>query len=411
VTYSDGQPFDSGSVVSVVGWLKSPAGRRTLMGSESRGIVGARAVNRYQVDIETKIPDPILPKRMSAIYMVEPQAWKQLGPDAFAQAPVGTGAFMVTDWDARRRRLTMSRNPRSWRTSTLERVTFVELPNGSARAQALLSQDVDIAFVDLEETPRLKRNGVRVLTTPSGQVKGFTFRVAGGDPKSPVQDVRVRQALNYAIDKAAISRSLLDAPPPSGQPASREAFGYDPTIPPYPYDPAKARALLAAAGYPKGFPLVLNVLKDTAPGDDMIAEEVAEYWRQVGVPTTLKVVTFPEHMRKYTTNSWTGDAFSISWNTYQYYDVTRPMEDFSCKRAHPFFCDQAITARLDAAKQIMDDKKRLVAYQALGRAYRDAAPTAFIIEHRDVIAFNPRIRDFRMRQRVPRFEVMHWAAP
>lgn len=408
VSYSDGTPFDSGSVVAVVSWLKSPAGRRTLMGSELRGLKGARAISPYQVEIETKAPDPILPKRMSAVYMVEPRAWKRLGPDEFAQRPVGTGVFMVTNWDPARRRLTMSRNPRSWRTSTIERVTFVELPNGSARAQALLSRDVDIAFVDLEETPRLRRSGMKVLTTPSGQVKGFTFRVAGGDPKSPVQDVRVRRALNYALDKSAISRSLLDAPPPSGQPASREAFGYDPTIEPYPYDPAKARALMAEAGYPKGFPLVLNVLKDTAPGDDMIAEEVAEYWRQVGVPTTLKVVTFPEHMRKYTTNSWTGDAFAISWNTYQYYDVTRPMEDFSCNRAKPFFCDRAITAQLDKAKQLMDEGERLKAFQALGRAYHDAAPSVFIIEQRDVVAFNPDIQNFRMRQRVPGYENMSW---
>ncbi|ODT89844.1 ABC transporter substrate-binding protein [Phenylobacterium sp. SCN 70-31] len=408
VVYSDGKPFDSGSVVAVIDWLKSPAGRRTLMGSELRGLKGAKAIGPHQVDIETTAPDPILPKRMSAVYMVEPDAWKRLGPDAFAQRPIGTGAFMVTNWDPARRRLTMSRNPKSWRGSTIERVTFVELPNGSARAQALLSRDVDIAFVDLEETPRLKRNGIHILTTPSGQVKGFTFRVAGGDPKSPVQDVRVRQALNYALDKATISRSLLDAPTPSGQPASREAFGYDPTIPPYPYDPAKARRLLAEAGYPNGFPLVLNVLKDTSPGDDMIAEQVAEYWRQIGVPTTLKVLTFPEHMRRYTTNTWTGDAFSISWNTYQYYDVTRPMEDFSCNRANPFFCDREITARLDEAKQIMDDGQRLKAFQDLARAYREAAPSVFIVEHRDVVAYNPDIRNFRMRQRVPRYEVMTW---
>ena len=409
VTYSDGKPFDSASVVSVVKWLQSPAGRRSLMGSEMRGLKGVRAVGPYQVDIETKAPDPILPKRMSAVYMVEPEAWKRLGPDEFAQRPIGTGAYKVTTWDPGRRRLTMSRNPKSWRGTTIERVTFVELPNGSARAQALLSRDVDIAFVDLEETPRLKRNGIKVLTTPSGQVKGYTFRMAGGDPKSPIQDVRVRRALNYAVDKAAISRSLLDGPPPSGQPATREAFGYDPTIQPYPYDPAKARALLAEAGYPKGFPIVLNVLKDTAPGDDMIAEEVAEYWRQVGVPTTLKVVTFPEHMRKYTANSWSGDAFSISWNTYQYYDVTRPMEDFSCNRAKPFFCDREITAQLDKAKQNMNDAERLRAFQDLARAYRDAAPSLFIVEHRDVVAYNPRIQNFRMRQRVPRYEIMTWA--
>jgi len=408
VTFSNGRPFDSSSVVKLFDWLQSPEGRRSLMGGELKGIKAVRAVGPYQVDVETTAPDPLLPKRMSAVMVVEPDEWKKLGADAFAQKPVGTGAFMVQRWDPNRRRLTLVRSPTSWRTTTIDRVVLLELPNGSGRTQALLSGDVDIAVVDIEDTPRLERNGIPVVTSPSGQVKGFTFNVVGGDPKSPVQDVRVRRALNYAIDKEAISASLLGSPPPSGQPASREAFGYDPTIPPYPYDPAKARRLLAEAGYPNGFHLVLNVLKDTAPGDDMISQEVAEYWRQVGVPTTLKVVTFAEHMRNYTMNKWVGDAFSISWNTYQYYDVTRPMEDFSCNRSKPFFCDREITAKLDKAKQIMDDGEREKALQDLGRAYRDAAPSVFILEHRDVIAHSPRLTNFKMRQRVPVYEQMIW---
>ncbi|PQM29046.1 hypothetical protein CVO77_11665 [Sphingopyxis lindanitolerans] len=410
ISYSDGSVFDSAAVVAVMDWLKSPAGQRTMMGRELRIVKNTRALGRLEVEIETEVPDPILPRRMTAVYMVEPKAWAKLGPDAFAQRPVGTGAFMLTDWNPRRRQLTMSRNPTSWRNTVLQRVILVELPNGASRTQALLSQDVDVAFVDLEDTPRLKRDGMRVLTTPSDQVKAFTFRITGGDPKSPIQDVRVRRALNYAIDKDAISKSLLDRPAPSGQPASRGSFGYDPTIPPYPYDPSRARALLAQAGYPKGFPLVMSVLKNTAPGDDMVAQEVAEYWRQVGVPTTLKVITYPEFSRKYAMNGWTSDVISVSWNTYQYHDVTRPMEDFSCNRAKPFFCDPKITAQFEVAKQILDDRERLIAYQALGRAYRDAAPSAFIVEHRDVIAFNPRLTNFRMRQRVPDYEIMRWTS-
>lgn len=410
VSYSNGARFDSTAVVATMNWLKTQAGQRTTMGSELRVIKGTRAVGRFQVEIETKVPDPILPRRMTAVYIVEPKTWARLGPDGFSQQPVGTGAYKLENWDPRRRRLTISRNPTSWRKTVLERIVLVELPNGPSRSQALLSRDVDVALVELEDTPALKRNGMRVVTTPSNQVKAFTFRISGGNPKSPIQDVRVRRALNYAIDKDAVSRSLLDAPQPSGQPASRGAFGHDPTIPPYPYDPSKARALLAEAGYPEGFPLVLSVLKNAAPGDDMIAQEVAEYWRQVGVPTTLKVITFPEFNRQYANNSWNSDVISISWNNYQYHDVTRPMEDFSCNRPKPFFCDPKITAQFDAAKQIIDDDERLVAYQALGRAYRDAAPSAFIIEHRDVVAFNPGLTNFRMRQRVPDYELLQWAS-
>jgi peptide/nickel transport system substrate-binding protein len=405
VRYSNGRPFNATTVVRVFGWLQSKEGKRSLMGGELRGIDHVVAVDPFTVDVVTKKPDPILPKRMTAVMMVEPDTWKALGPERFQTAPVGTGAFMVTDWQPSRRRLTMSRSPTSWRPSKVEKVTFVELPNGPSRAQALLSGDVEIAFVGLEDVPRLRRNNVPVITVPSMQVKGFTFHLVGGDPKSPVQDKRVRQALNYAIDKTAISERVLEGKPaPSGQPATKQSFGYDPTIPPYPYDPAMAKTLLKQAGYPNGFSMVLNVMSDTAPGDDLISQAVAEYWRQIGVKADLKVLTFADHMRRYTINGWTGDAFSISWNTYQYYDVTRPMEDFSCHRPKPFFCDKAITAKLDAAEQIMDDGTRLKALQALARDYREAAPNVFIVEHRDVLAYSPRIGNVRVRHRVPVYE-------
>jgi len=158
--------------------------------------------------------------------MVEPWALQEMGLDAYSRAPVGTGAFVMTRWDQRRRHLTLERNRDSWRDSTLDRLVFLELPSSSGRTQALLSGDVDFALIDLEEMDRLERNGFPILSTPSMQVKAYTFRVEGSAENSPVRDVRVRQALNYAVDKEAISALLPEGAVPSGQPAPRGVFGH-----------------------------------------------------------------------------------------------------------------------------------------------------------------------------------------
>src|SRR5690606_1970724 len=317
VRYSNDRPFDAEVAAEVFAFLRSDQGKRTLIGSEARGIVEARAVGPLELEIRTERPDPVLPRRLAAIMMIEPKALAEMGMDAYAQKPVGTGAFVMTGWDQRTRRLTLARNPKSWRSSTIDGVVFYELPSAAGRTQALLSGDVDLSLVDLEETERLERNGFHVLYTPAMQVKAYSFRNVGGDPASPLRDVRVRQALNYAVDKEAIASLLPENAKPSGQPAAMGVFGYDPTIPPYLYDPAKARRLLAEAGYPNGFNLTMEVLTDAAPGDDMMSQAVAEYWRAVGVDTRLKVMTMPDFLVKYQTNSWAGEALALSWNSFQ----------------------------------------------------------------------------------------------
>lgn len=406
VRYSNGRPFDSAAAVGVFDYLASPEGRRTLIGSETRGIVSVRAISPLEIEIVTQRPDPVLPRRLAAVMMIEPQELATVGMDAYSRKPAGTGAFVMTGWDQSQRRLTLARNPRSWRPSTVNGVVFYELPSAAGRSQALLSGDIDFALVDLEETERLERNGIHVLSTPAIQVKAYSFRNVGGDPASPLLDVRVRQALNYAVDKVAISRLLPSGADPSGQPAARGAFGYDPTIQPYAYDVERARRLLAEAGYPDGFDLTMEVLTDSAPGDDLMSQAVAEYWRAIGVDTKLKVMTMPGFLVKYQTNTWSGEAMALSWNSFQYYDVTRAMEDFSCGRSTPFFCDEAITAELHRAREIMDDDERLVAYQALGRRYRDAAPSVFLIEHQDLFAYGPQLGNVKIRHRVPVYEAM-----
>ena len=404
VTYSNGRRFDAEAVREVFQWLGSPDGQRTLIGMEMLDIVEVRVISDHEVEIETATPEPILPRRLVTVMMVEPESLRDMGADAFSRAPVGTGAFVMTRWDQRRRHLILDRNPDSWRASRLERVVFVELPSSAGRTQALLSGDVDLSLIDLEEMDRLEHNGFPVLSTPSMQVKAYTFRVEGGDPDSPLRDVRVRRALNYAVDKDAISALMPDGATPSGQPAPSGVFGHDPSIQPYAYDPDRARTLLAEAGYPHGFDLTMEVMTDAAPGDDLMSQAVAEYWRQIGVRTRLSIVTMPDYLSKLLANDWSGDAFALSWNSFQYYDVTRAMNDFSCARRVPFFCDKVLTERFQAARAIQDEAERLAAYQALARAYHEAAPSVFLVEHRDLFAYSPRLEGVRIRHRVPVYE-------
>jgi peptide/nickel transport system substrate-binding protein len=406
VRYANGKPFDAGSAAQVIDWLISNPGRATVIGNELRGITAVQAVTPLTLEIMTKDPDPILPKRMVGVLMVEPEAWNRLGPDGFSLAPIGTGPFLLERWDQRRRRAHARLNPHRWRDSTFARLEFVELPDAAVRTQALLSRDVDLATVEIEELDRLEDRGYPVIVTPSMSVMSVVFITERPDP-APLRDLRVRQALNYAVDRETIARTLLRGlGRPAGQPAPSVSFGHDPTLEPYPYDPARAQRMLAEAGYANGFPLTIEILTNAFPADGLIYQAMAHYLRQVGIDVTLRVITFPQYLRNLQRNGFAGDAFGSMWNSAPYNDATRPMESVSCRRPKPFFCDRELAAKLEQAMRILPEEKRLDAMRQVGRAYHEAAPALFLVEQFDLYSHQPELEQVRVRNRVPIYEAI-----
>jgi peptide/nickel transport system substrate-binding protein len=401
VKYANGRAFDAPAAARVIRWLGSKPGRATVIGNELRHVTNVMATGPLTLVVETKDPDPILPKRMVGALMVEPDTWDRLGPAAFALQPVGTGAYLFERWDQRKRRAYATRNPHAWRPGRFDRMEWVELPDAAVRTQALLSRDVDVAAIEIEEMDRLVDRGYPILTAPSMSVMSIAFITERPD-RGPLHDVRVRRALNYAVDRDLIARVLLRGKGRgAGQPGPRGAFGNDPSLPPYPYDPGEARRLLAEAGYPDGFSMMAEVQPNAFPADGLIFQTAAHYLRQVGVELTLRNLTFPQYLRNLQRNTFTGDAFGTAWNSAPYNDATRPMELFSCARAKPFFCDRELTAELERVKRILPEEERRSAMQQLSRRYRDAAPALFLVEQIDLYAYAPHLANVAIANRVP----------
>lgn len=406
VRFANGRPLDAEAAARSFRWLASDAGRSTVIGNELRAIESARATGPLTLEITTSRPDPILPKRLVAAYIVEPDLWNRLGPDGFALAPIGTGPYRLRAWDQRRRRAELTANPHAWRKPQVPNLSIIELPDSAVRTQALLSQDVDLAQVEIEESDRLRARGYVVRHSPSMSVMSVALINQRQTP-GPLQDVRVRRALNMAVDRNAIAEVLLRGlGTPAGQPAPRMSTGHDPAIKPYPHDPAQARKLLGQAGYPQGFDLDIDIQVNAFPADALIYQAVAHDLRQIGIRPRLRIITLADYLRKLATNGWTGDAFAASWNNAPYNDATRAMESFSCRRARPFFCEPALAAELERVSAITDDATREAAMRKLSRAFHEAAPALFLVEQFDLFAHHPRLTGFAVKNRVPVFEAL-----
>lgn len=409
VRFANGVAFDAAAAKASFDWLKSPAGKGSVIGSRLRDVAAVLAPAPDRLVVILKRPDAVFPKRLPSVAIVEPGAWVRLGSAGFAKAPVGTGPYRLVRFDERRRRALLVAHDGGSRRPGARAIELIELADEAVRQQALISGDIDIARVGIDEIGYLKARGVRLVRSPSMQVMSLAFVVAGRRA-APLADVRVRQALNLAVDRQAIARTLLRGlGAPASQPGARGTLGHDPALPAIPHDPERARALLAAAGHARGFTLRADVVVGSLPADALIYQAMARQLAAVGVDLELRAIPFPVFLRRYLANDWgDADAFGLSWNAAPYNDIQRPLENFSClKKPKPFFCDKALAAGIRAAGSELEPSRRLALLKALAAAHQRAAPALFLVEQIDLIGVGPRIAGpVPIANRVPVYEAL-----
>jgi peptide/nickel transport system substrate-binding protein len=400
VTFHNGEPFNAKTVVDVITMLKSPESQKYISVAELRIIKEVKALDAMTVQFTTNEPDAVFPKRLNIIMMVEPKAWASLGADGFAQKPVGTGPFELVDWGKSTGKIKMKVNKNSWRKSSdVDALEFFSIIETSSRVQAIMSGQVDIIIAPgPDDAKLLKEEGFKITQPPTAVLMSIAFRTERPD-KAPLKDKRVRQALNLAIDRVAMSQQILGGlAQPAYQGATPAVMGYNPALPPIPYDPAAAKKLLAEAGYPNGFELKFEVLTNLGNSDTAIYQKVAEDLGKIGVKVELRQSTFASWLRKYSTNDWGDiDAFSITWNSAPFQDVIRPIEYFSCLKASPFFCDQSVMPLIKQSNQTLDEKEREKLLQQIMTQFRDSAPALLLVDFPAMIVTSPRIKEAPQR--------------
>ena len=245
---------------------------------------GARVIDPYTVEITTKTPFPALLFNLSRLHIL-PRAYDKLGVDAFAAKPIGSGPYRFVEWQ-RGQRIVLDVNANYWGgVPTPKRLVFRFIIDPSTRAAELKAGGVDIAInPPIPQVKELSTGDTQILTVPAARVIAYPFNTL----QKPLNDVRVRRAVNHAIDREAIVKSLLQGfGQATGQPFTAGWLGYDEAIKPYPYDPAQAKRLLAEAGYGSGLDVTWNVSVGAFLADKEINEAAAAMLAQVGVRARL----------------------------------------------------------------------------------------------------------------------------
>jgi peptide/nickel transport system substrate-binding protein len=224
----------------------------------------------------------------AAGWIVPKKYLEQVGDDGFKKHPIGLGPYKFVSHTPGVE-LVMEANEHYWRkVPHVKRLVFKSVPEGTTRLAMLKKGEVDLAYdLDVPAAEEVKRDPKLRLAFSGGIATFYLDFLEQWDPKSPWHDPRVRLAANYALDRQALSEAeRLGASPPVGS-IIPHTFEFALPIEPYPYDPARAKRLLAEAGYPHGFDA-----GELIPGPPYfsLGEAVATYLGAVGIKVKLRIM-------------------------------------------------------------------------------------------------------------------------
>ncbi len=392
VIFHNGQPFNADAIVSAVNYMMSDEGKTNSVYGSLRFLAGASKIDDLTVEIRSNVPTPILPHQMSVLKIVEPKAWAELGKAEFSKNPSGTGPFRVTKWD--RERIESARFKDAWRLAKLDGVTWLELPEPAARVQAFASGQIDVALaLSADSQEAVERAGGRLNAGPTPSNAVFMFNMAR---PGPAQDVRVRQAFNYALDKSFVDTLFHGLAAPASQPAARSVQGYQDDIKAYPFDLEKAKQLLAEAGYPDGLDVVGEIVM-TLPDLVNVQQLLSASLKKIGVNLELRVITLPDLIARVTgAKEIEGELFVFNFGAAPSGDMMRSINAFhSCGFARQWTCFPEIEPTIKMVNEEFDPAKRAAGLRKVAQYYHENAPAVWLFEQVELDAVAAKVKNYR----------------
>jgi len=315
VKFHDGTPFNADDVVFSFGRIRQPQANMSIYVS---GIKEIKKIDAHTVDVLLEGPNPVLLRNL-VYFRILSKSWAEKNKatntqdykakdDTFASRnAMGTGPYKITGWQPDQR-VTMVANTDWWDKlrGNVTELTYLPIKSDATRVAALLSGGIDLLtdlptqdVAKLRSDPKLKvlegnenRTIFFAMDQGSDELRGASVK-----GKNPFKDRRVREALSLAIDREAIKRAIMRGlSMPAAIMVAPGVNGYATDIDqPLKADSARAKLLLAEAGYAEGFEVPLNCPNDRYVNDEEICQAVVAMWAKVGIRAKLATQPMSQH--------------------------------------------------------------------------------------------------------------------
>lgn len=297
VTFTNGEAFNADSVIYTLDRIFEPDSGRTTY--NLKVLDSWTAVDEYTVDLHTADPCNDMPTRLYDMAILPAGYCEEVGDDAFGTKPVGCGPYKLGEW-ATNDYIELVANEDYWDGAPeCKKMTFRTIPEISTRLAELMAGSVDLVLdlnPDYIDTVN-GYDGYAAVSALSKRVAYIGIDTLNADSPKELQDVRVRQALNYAIDRDTIIENVYMGNAEKLATIWRPDYvGYDEALSgpdgAYPYDPEKAKELLAEAGYADGFTIDLYYTPQMFLKCEETCLAVAGYLEDIGLTVNVNEVEY-----------------------------------------------------------------------------------------------------------------------
>jgi peptide/nickel transport system substrate-binding protein len=394
VSFHNGEPFNADAVKFSFARYVDPSiknGYATLL----KPVTDVQIVDPYTVHVKTSEPFAELIETLAQyVEMLPPKAASD--PNAVASKPIGTGPYRFASWTPNDRFVVQAAGSAHWSGEPrLQQVTFRPIPDATARINELKSGGVDI----ITNVPPLEIGSLQNapgISLARATNSGSIILIPSFLTTDVFKKKEVRQALQYAIDKDQLIKVVLrgEAVPMSSPFPAGVAGGHVKDLKQYPYDPDRAKALLAQAGYPNGFSFNFKAPDGRYLQDKAVAEAITGQWAKVGIKAELETIEWSTYVqgivgRKYelfllsqgglqvgpaVQTNWSSRVKGIAWQGY-----TNPTVD----------------ELIDKAAQQVDGSLRQSTYEQLMQHVWDDSPWVFLYHQQDIYGVGSRVKNFR----------------
>ncbi len=385
VKFHHGEDFTAEDVKFTLDTTRDPAQKYARAGLLSF-VDRVDVLDRFTVQVVTRKPEAMAIRRI-VTEGIASAAYARAHPEILNTKPNGTGSYRFVEW-VKDDHLTMEAFEGGWRGApVIRRVTWRAIRDDAARVAALMAGEIDVAHsVPTDLIPLVGQSPrAEIRTVPA--MRSYWLMLVNTRPDLPTAKREVRQAINYAIDRDELNRALFGGQALHLATAVHpRSLGYNPAYT-WPYDPQKARELLAAAGYPNGFTIGMHASSGRYARDRELSQAIAGQLARVGIVVrvqNMEVGKFIDGIFKKTTDPLVlyafGDPshdltrnFSISHRTGQSYSVI----------SYPKL-DELITQ----AERTLEDGDRSRVLREVQAWMMENAPAAYLLTLVDIYGVN-----------------------
>ncbi|MFE9959286.1 ABC transporter substrate-binding protein [Micromonospora sp. NPDC005299] len=385
-SFHDGTPVTVDDVIWT--YKKIIADTKSPVNTYLSDVADIERVSDEQIRFKLKKPFAPFDRQVSLISIMPQKAYEKMGAAEFAKTPIGSGPFKFVSWQ-KDTQLELAAFDKYWKGApAIKTLIFKPVPDESARQAGLISGELDVVPVlppsSLQRVKSTK--GVRVQQVASNRVLYLGFNAT----QAPLDDLKLRQAIDYAIDREAISRDLLKGlGKPIGQVVAPVTFGYDPNVAPAKYDPARAKALVAESKY-DGRPIVFQYPNNRYAFGNEVAQAVAGYLGAAGIKVEMKGMEYSAFFPL-----WTGKKLSgIHMFAYgpSIMDAELPLGSLYASTSRGYWSNEQVDKLIEEQRAASNPKQRAELIGQIWRLSQQNVPYAFLYNEVQAYGISDRVK-------------------